>query len=272
MRTQQKSRDKIYLDLFETTIHRAFEGVLMSELRIAVCDDEAMERRRLSRLIEKTMNEDAAFSADTCILSEYESGASFLASFRKGAFDLIFMDIMMPEMDGLTTTAKLRAIDDSVPVSFTTTNTEHALEAYESHVIRYLIKPVRQADVADVLHLSFKHKNDRPGITLRVEGVAKTVAYDSILFLEQHGHQVLLNLDDGSQEITSARLVDIMLQLPNQFYQCHKSFAVNLDHCKEVDRELNAFLLEDGSYVNIRRESRAEAARLLTDHLSARSL
>lgn len=231
----------------------------MAGLRIAVCDDEAIERFRLRRLLEKAGQQDPAFA--DCRVLEYSSGRELLAGYFRGSFDLVFLDICMTDVDGIEVTRKIREVDPRVPIVFLTGSSEFAMNAYSLRVSQYLVKPAKGEDVLEVLRTTLLHKSSRPALTVRAGGVPVSIPYDSILCLEQQGHQVRIRIADEEPVLTTAKLSDLALQLPEEFYACHKSYLVNLIHVRALDRDLKAYLLDDGSYVSIRRESLAEAKR-----------
>ena len=81
-------------------------------MKIAVCDDDKMDIARIKKLVK-------AYDADNNIgfsISEYESGSELLKVISNGEnVDIIFLDINMDEMDGLSVAKRIREIDDDVP-------------------------------------------------------------------------------------------------------------------------------------------------------------
>ena len=228
----------------------------METLRIAVCDDEMAECRRLSHIIEKML----PGAHPDC----FQDGDEFLRSFKPGAYDLIFMDILMPGRDGISVTEGLRSLDANVPIAFTTGSTDHALDGYKYHVIRYLVKPYQPEEVKEVLELAILQKQSRPKLSLRIGGKEMSFEYDKVIYLEQNSHTLYLNLVGGATLQLTGKLDDVEAKLPaEQFMRCHKSFLVNLRQVKSLDKELNVFEMQNGESVHIRRESVREAAAKL---------
>ena len=117
----------------------------MEPLRLAICDDLPEEREALLALLEQ------APIATVC--AQFASSEELLEAFRPGGFDLLLMDIYMDGMTGVEAVRKIREMDETIPIAFTTTSTEHTLESYRLSVLKYLEKPVRQKDINDLLHL-----------------------------------------------------------------------------------------------------------------------
>ena len=75
-------------------------------------------------------------------VTSYMDGPSFLADFRPGDFDLILLDIYMPQMEGTDVAKEIRKLDEGVKIIFLTTSREHALEGYKVFASGYILKPV----------------------------------------------------------------------------------------------------------------------------------
>lgn len=116
-------------------------------LRVALAEDEALSRKRMQRLLQ-------------------EAGCEVVATFAEGRgaldwlrlhpdLDGIFMDVHMPNLDGL---AILRSLDTGVPVILTTAFPEHAVEAFDCEAADYLLKPVTASRLARALkRMEAKH-------------------------------------------------------------------------------------------------------------------
>lgn len=104
---------------------------MMPGLRTIVVDDEPLARERLSRLLREIGVE---------VLAELEDGPDLLAWMRKKEpVDAIFLDIQMPGGTGLEVLAE---IPSTVPVIFVTAHPDHAVRAFDSEAVDYVLKPV----------------------------------------------------------------------------------------------------------------------------------
>ena len=105
-------------------------------MRIAICDDEEQFRAGLRALITKLIGD-----LDPEINS-FHDGHDLLAEFDRKPYDIVFLDIEMPEMDGITLARTLRSRSSEVLIVFLTGHVEYAIEGYEVNALRYLTKPV----------------------------------------------------------------------------------------------------------------------------------
>lgn len=103
-------------------------------MKCLVVDDESLARERLSRMLEQLQG------CEVC--GEAADGQQALAQAQALLPELILMDIRMPGMDGLEAARHLLALDNPPAVVFTTAYGDHALEAFETQAIDYLLKPI----------------------------------------------------------------------------------------------------------------------------------
>ncbi|MGI6176689.1 MAG: LytR/AlgR family response regulator transcription factor [Christensenellales bacterium] len=229
-------------------------------LRIAVYEDMAEDAEELLRCI-----------LEGGIPAEYKtftSGEALLNSFAAERYDLIFLDIYMGgKQEGITVAAKIREMDASVTLAFTTSSKEHALESYRLKVYAYLEKPVHPADVQDVLKQALRKQRDAPSVRLLIEGMHREIPLDSILYFEQKNQSVMVcTLTETLRASQTVKLKDIETMLPDtQFLRCHHSYIANLRYIKEPDWELRIFLMQNGGTVYIRRQDIKRAKKAYED-------
>jgi two-component system LytT family response regulator len=109
--------------------------------RVFLVDDEPLALRRLARMLEATGRVEIAGQS-----TDPEEAIDAIRAARD--LDLVFLDISMPDLDGFDVCARLPA---SVMVVFTTAHDEHALRAFQTNAIDYLLKPVREDELVRAL-------------------------------------------------------------------------------------------------------------------------
>ena len=82
-----------------------------------------------------------------------QNGNDCVKKVKEGSYDIIFMDIMMPEQDGLEATAEIRSLGYKTPIVAMTANAreEDKMKAIDSGMNYYLAKPVRIEEIKEVL-------------------------------------------------------------------------------------------------------------------------
>ena len=103
-------------------------------MRIAICDDENTFLKELEEKIVKII------PRLDCDVEPFSCAEDLLSSDM--AFDIVFLDIEMDGMDGMSCARKIRQSDKDIPIVFLTSHTEMAVEGYEVSAFRFLQKPV----------------------------------------------------------------------------------------------------------------------------------
>jgi two-component system LytT family response regulator len=114
-------------------------------LRVLIVDDEPPARQRLRKLLEPLVT-----SGRLALIEEASDGLEALAKLHQQPFDLLLLDVRMPELDGFEV---LERIDPAHRpfVVFTTAYDDYALKAFEAHAIDYLLKPVNQERLQEAI-------------------------------------------------------------------------------------------------------------------------
>ena len=114
-------------------------------LSIAVCDDEIIECCNMEKRIKKMIEE----MKIPCIIRQFRSGRELLQALE--SFDIVFLDIMMPEMDGMKTAQLFRKKASDKILIFVSSSREYVFEAYDVEAFQYLLKPVEDRKLKSVL-------------------------------------------------------------------------------------------------------------------------
>lgn len=115
--------------------------------RIAVCEDNEMERTVLMELI-------LAWARKRNVEIELEGfadGEELLEDFKKCRYDLLFLDILMEQVDGIEAGKAIREMDAKTEIVYCTSCSTFALEAYEVHARDYLLKPYDPEKIGETL-------------------------------------------------------------------------------------------------------------------------
>jgi two-component system response regulator AlgR len=113
-------------------------------MNILIVDDEGPARQRLGALI-------GEIGAPYRVVGEAANGREAVQACQAGGVDLVLMDIRMPEMDGIDAALRLAPMTSPPAVIFVTAYEEHALQAFESNAVGYLLKPIRRGRLQQAL-------------------------------------------------------------------------------------------------------------------------
>lgn len=200
-------------------------------IRIVTVEDEESAANILKKHAERYNSE----NGKKLSITEYRDSLSFLANYKSDA-DLIFMDIKMPGMDGLTCAHRLRKTDSSVILVFVTDMVQYAIDGYSVEAMDFIVKPITydafRRVVDKAANILSKRNNDE--IVLKHNGVVRRVRISGIYYIEVQRHRIIYHTEEGEVEGWGS-LESIMKSLPaGNFSRCHISFLVNLHHVQMV--------------------------------------
>jgi len=197
-------------------------------MRIAVCDDEELFRIEFKNVLDKALV-NAEYDIDT-----FSGGSSLYEAFLKNPFDLVFLDIEMPGIDGITLAKRLRAISENVHIVFLTSHIEYALEGYEVNALRYLVKPVDMNKLGEVLKYVQDKKNNSRQIMIREDGEDIVIDISDIIYMESMDKNVRI-VTSKREYVTRYNISDYEEELKNSgFLRIHRGYLISLSKVKKI--------------------------------------
>ncbi|HEY1045029.1 MAG TPA: LytTR family DNA-binding domain-containing protein [Bacteroidia bacterium] len=174
------------------------------------------------------------------ILSAFNDSIQALAFLNTNPVDLIFLDIEMPELNGMEF---IRALKQPRPlIILTTSHTEFALEAYEQNVLDYLVKPFTLPRfinaVSKAQALLEKHKlehSDNDTIFIKKGNMIVKVNKSDILWIEGLGDYVTLNTEKEKFVVHSTMHAIEQKFSTGEFIRVHRSFIIRIDKIKNIE-------------------------------------
>ena len=200
-------------------------------MNILICEDEEEAALALKKLILLSL-------PDACIMV-FNTGADTLAFLRSNkAPDVCFLDIIMPEMNGIVLAARMREESYKGAIVFLTSTNDYAAQSYEVGAYSYLLKPPKDKDVAAILcRLEEQQKAvDNYGMPVKTKKMSMFVLFKDLSYVEVINHKVYFRLINGDEIEINARLSEItsLLLADPRFAQCHGSFVVNMDDIYQI--------------------------------------
>lgn len=197
-------------------------------MRIAVCDDEEKFGSQAKQMIEKLTR-----SLDIFV-DMYDDGRKLLSAFEKKPYDLLFLDIEMPKMDGITLAKELRKKSEDVPIVFLTGHVEYALEGYEVNALRYLTKPIKEEKLREVLRFVMDKSVSSKQILIKEDGDERFINLSDIIYFEAQNQYVMIYTVTG-EFLVRHNIGDYEIELKNDgFYRVHRGYIVSLAKVKRL--------------------------------------
>lgn len=250
-------------------------------MRVVIVDDEPMARKHLARMLARENDIDSVV--------ECHDGMQALEAIAREKPDLVLLDIQMPEMDGFEVLTRIPPA--SMPeVIFVTAYDRYALDAFACHAVDYLLKPVDAQRLAKALELARGRIAASGGVRLnaqlasllealaarekypsrfsiKAEGRILVCRCDEIMWLEAKGKNVCAHLP-GKDHMFRDTLNRLEERLdPQRFLRLHRSYIVNLDHVREVQRWFNhemLVILRDGTKLQVSRNACEKLKKMLS--------
>ena len=211
-------------------------------MKILIVDDEPLARRRLaSQISDLAMGE---------VVGEADDGIACLSAIERWAPDVVLLDVRMPGMDGLEVARHLRSLNAPPIVIFTTAYDEHALAAFETHALDYLLKPVRSERLRESLQraaslcLAREVLNEqavsalghRRHVSAVVGGALRLLRVAEILYF--HADQGYVSaVAANSQLLIEDSLHALEAEFPEDFVRIHRNALVQAAHVRGLERD-----------------------------------
>jgi DNA-binding LytR/AlgR family response regulator len=243
---------------------------------VLVVDDERPALEDLGRLLETSP------SVDDVVLAG--GGAEALRLLAERQFDVVFMDVRMPDLDGLELGKALARFADPPALVFVSAFEDGAVSAFEHqlHPLDYLMKPVSRGRVEEALGRVSANdpvggqRATQPGYTdaddeiIPVEhqrgGATRLIDRSTVLYVQAEGDYVRLHTDTGRFLVRSA-LSEIEERWGQHgFVRVHRSYVANLKRAVEIRPQLGGavtIVMVDGSQVPVARRQVADLRRRL---------
>lgn len=197
-------------------------------MKVAICDDS---RTDISLLQEGIIAHPASSIFD---IEVFASSNDLLSKITRGEMiDLIFLDVEMPDINGIELGKLIRAFLPNAFIVFVTNFPQYAIDAYECEAYHYLLKPVTHEKlfcILDKLLKKYRNRNSEYIIKGRFENVRVHVR--DILYVEYFNKHVCFYMDTPKKEHYQiiGNLTNIYEKLKGLgFFRCHQAFIVNLE-------------------------------------------
>ena len=231
-------------------------------MRIAICDDEVRGRERIRTLLEKEFSQAQR--------SEFDSGMKLLEAVEKGYQpDIVLLDIAMEGMNGMETAKRLRELSDVILI-FVTEVKEQVFQAFDVGAFHYLMKPVDEVKLTDVLQRAIqevdKRQNTPRYLMVKVSGGHRRIPVEDILYVENMGRKVILHMKSENIEYYE-RMNHLEEVLGEGFYRCHRGYLVALSAISGYNN--TAIMINQGDEIYLAKQKYSEFVKVYSRFLNS---
>lgn len=216
-------------------------------IKVAICDDDVVFTTRVEELI---MDFNSVYQFEICI---YFDGTTLLEAMKQGhRFDIIFMDIEMKKMDGISAAKAIRKMDEDVQLIYISSHEEYVVQLFDVNPVGFLKKPLYPEQFCQCLKkalgilgnkiLYFSYVNNYQENKVRVK---------DIIYFESVYRKVHINMKQGA-DCFYGKLSDIEKTLENSvipFIRIHQSYLVNYHYISHY--KSSKIIMENGAELMI---------------------
>ena len=215
-------------------------------VRVLIVDDEPLARTALTNILATRSDVDSYECAEDAVAA--------LEKLQQSHYDILLLDIKMPELSGIELADCLRKRNRPFPsIVFVTAHHEHALAAFEKHAVDYVLKPFSEERIHEALNVAMRRtEGERASrlmsalpqlekalhkpckIAIKANGRILFLDLSQIVAVKAEGNYVLLQQQTGSYLLRESLSALAEKLKPHGFVRIHRSVLVNSSLVEEV--------------------------------------
>ncbi|MBV9986976.1 MAG: response regulator transcription factor [Chitinophagaceae bacterium] len=247
----------------------------MSKIRAIIVDDEPNARVALRGMLEENFSE-------VEILAECKDVPEAVKAINKLRPAVVFLDIELPGYSGFELLDFFDEKQINFKIIFVTAYSEHSLRAFEASAVDYILKPVRLEHIAralkkiqhadqagesrqyQLLKENFTASPDRK-IVLQTAETIFVVRLDDILYLQAEGSYTRFYTTSHGVLTITKKLIDFeYLESNGGFFRTHRSYIVNLNQIKKVDKKEFILIMNNDAEVYLAQDKKNQLLEKIT--------
>ena len=233
------------------------------EMQIAIVEDETVFYQQLKEEVENFF----LLKHIEMLIQNYKNGASFYKEYKNGkTYDLIFMDIHLPDCDGIRLIEKIRQLNEAVPVIFVTSLENRAIDGYDVNAYSFIAKKNYKDRIPVVLNRLWEEFYHAQTIAITNHSSLTFLPLNQILWVESNQRNTIINTQETSY-LEHESIQQFASKLPpRQFVEVYKSIFVNVSKVKCIHAD--TLELDNGKTLPVSRRNRKNVMFALMQRLS----
>lgn len=235
----------------------------MIAFSIAIVDDDKVDCMLCQTIVHK--------AADTLGISirlrSFENGRHFLESADSVKFDIIFMDILMKDPNGIETARLYKERNPQSIIIFLTASPEHRKNAFSVHAFDYIEKPVREDAIIRVFHdiRMITVPAQQKSLELKAHKQTYNFVYTDIQYIVSEGNYIKLFIKQNLKFRANFKDTAKQLMEDARFIQINKGILVNLDWIERINADASICTMKSMETFPIAKKNASALKRLLTE-------
>ncbi|MDO5349149.1 MAG: LytTR family DNA-binding domain-containing protein [Lachnospiraceae bacterium] len=203
-------------------------------IRIGLVDDDLGHLQLMKTFIKRYEKEEGA----SFQIEEFRNGLNFVEDYN-GTLDVVFLDIEMPHMDGMTAAKQIREKDQALGIVFVTNMAQYAIRGYEVNAIDFIVKPVSYYVFADKLRkaIGFSRRNAEKDFVIQTEDSVFKVPCSKIVYVEKDKNYLVFHTKKGDYRARGT-MASMEERLKDEgFSKCISGCLLNLRFVTGIDKD-----------------------------------
>ena len=221
-----------------TAPHRGKKGQDYIMIKVAFCDDDMSVLDELKDLLDQyctKYNQEIEYSA-------FYSSLELLAEIEKGVrYDILFLDIILPNENGISIAKEIRQYDSVVKIIFLTSSSEFAVQSYTVGAYFYQMKPIWEENFFKLMNTAISEckKEQKNSLVLRCKSGITRIDLDRLEYCEVHGRTLLFHMENGKVLECTGSMDELYRQLSKyeNFVRPHRSFLINMEYILKISHK-----------------------------------
>ena len=221
-------------------------------MTICYCEDESAQAKAFAIKIDQwAKNKNIEVHADL-----FESAEEYLFKAEQNYYDVIFLDISMRGQSGMELARKIREKEKDVILVFVTSDASYVFDGYEVGAYRYLMKPVDEEKLCEILDYARKQKEveEENYILVKKDSQSVRINLKDIIYIEAQKHYVNLCMENKESiniKIAFTELLQETQEKSDTILLTHRSYAVSIEKVVRIGR--TECVLSDSSVIPVSR-------------------
>ena len=235
-------------------------------MKIAIVDDEKIYRDEIEKYLIEYDSEDG-FN-----IIKFEDGNVLLKG-NIADFDIVFLDIEMPNIDGITLASELHKNNSELIIIYITSYISYVTKAIRNYGHQFLVKPIDKEELfieLDLLKIRFENNKKLMSIQTNTGNIY--VKISDVIYIESKGRTSLYHMENGEVYENNVKFSSIYkIAMKYNFAQSHRCCLVNLDYIYCVEKD-NVVLRNCSDFVPVSRSLRETFKDEVNIYMGARMI
>lgn len=219
-------------------------------MKVAIIDDEKFFLDKFYNILKEHEN------FNTAEFKLYQNGEKFLNDYIADPFDIVFLDVEMPEISGIEIGEKIRKINNKTVIAFVSSYPKYALDAFDCEAASYILKSEEQFFNEKITKVYKKFLRHNRHIILETGTGTIKIMLTDIKYIEYFRKYCIYHTESGDYSVRKALSTALNELNDFGFYQIYRCYIVNLKKIKEIWKD--QVVLSDKTKLQISRGTYAD--------------